>query len=42
MMREWTIVIAVVTSMVAAVAALWVTQSNLLSAFQAALALVKK
>jgi hypothetical protein len=36
---RWTIVIAVVTSLIGAVAALWVTQGNLLSAFSAGLTL---
>ena|ERR1700722_17844391 len=35
---RWTIIVAVVPSMLAAVGALWVTQGNLLSAFQAVLA----
>jgi hypothetical protein len=36
---RWTVVIAVVTSLIGAVAALWVTQGNLLSAFTAGLTL---
>lgn len=36
---RWTIVIAVLTSLIGAVAALWVTQGNLLSAFSAGLSL---
>jgi hypothetical protein len=36
---RWTVVIAVVTSLIGAVAALWVTQGNLLAAFSAGLAL---
>ena len=36
---RWTIIIAIVTSILAGLAALWVTQSNLLAAFQINLAL---
>jgi hypothetical protein len=36
---RWTVVIAVVTSLIGAIAALWVTQGNLLSAFTAGLIL---
>jgi hypothetical protein len=36
---RWTVVIAVVTSLIGAISALWVTQGNLLSAFTAGLTL---
>lgn len=36
---RWTIIIALVTSVIAGIGALWVTQGNMLSAFQAGLSL---